>query len=376
MKKRILVVALILSMAVFLFACGGNNSSGGNDSKEEAPAEEAAEEAEAEEEPAEEAEEPAEESAAADVDPLQVTFNIAVSGEVYDNMSKIFADRCSELSGGKITVQIVAPTTLGSAREVVEATQLNTVNMIWAADSELDQVVENLSWAWLPYTITNFEDADKYYNEGWIDEAMAEICEGAGIKLVAGAENGFRLFAGKGAAPESLADISGLKIRIPEQQPLIQFYTLLGCNPSTITASESFAAMQQGTVDGSDNTLFNLYNLGFFDIIDYVEVINYQYSSGKICANLAWYNGLTDAQREIIDQAAEEAGMYQRNTLREMEQSMLDEAASKNITVAHPSEAFADEIREKAMVMWEEAYDQYDESVHQYIDKMIETFGN
>ena len=96
-------------------------------------------------------------------------------------MTNKFAERCKELSDGAITVQTVAAGTLGSAREVVEACQLNSVNMIWAADSELDQVVGNLSWAWLPYTVTNYEQADEYYNEGWIDEAIAEICAEAGI---------------------------------------------------------------------------------------------------------------------------------------------------------------------------------------------------
>ena len=95
--------------------------------------------------------------------PLNITFNVAVSGEMYDAMTNKFAERCKELSDGAITVQTVAAGTLGSAREVVEACQLNSVNMIWAADSELDQVVGNLSWAWLPYTVTNYEQADEYY---------------------------------------------------------------------------------------------------------------------------------------------------------------------------------------------------------------------
>ena len=77
--------------------------------------------------------------------PLNITFNVAVSGEMYDAMTNKFAERCKELSDGAITVQTVAAGTLGSAREVVEACQLNSVNMIWAADSELDQVVGNLS---------------------------------------------------------------------------------------------------------------------------------------------------------------------------------------------------------------------------------------
>ena len=266
--------------------------------------------------------------------PLNITFNVAVSGEMYDAMTNKFAERCKELSDGAITVQTVAAGTLGSAREVVEACQLNSVNMIWAADSELDQVVGNLSWAWLPYTVTNYEQAD------------------------------------------SIDKMKGLKVRVPEQAPLVRFYSLCGSLPSTITASESFSAMQQGTVDGSDNTLVNLNNLGFFDIVDCITALNYQYSSAKICANKAWYDALSDAQREVIEQAAAEAGLLLRDWIRDNEAQLFEKAESMNITVVNPDEAFQAELKKAASVMWEEAYGDYPEEYHHYIDKMIETFGN
>ena len=308
--------------------------------------------------------------------PLNITFNVAVSGEMYDAMTNKFAERCKELSDGAITVQTVAAGTLGSAREVVEACQLNSVNMIWAADSELDQVVGNLSWAWLPYTVTNYEQADEYYNEGWIDEAIAEICAEAGITCVAGSENGTRIMCTKGVIVDSIDKMKGLKVRVPEQAPLVRFYSLCGSLPSTITASESFSAMQQGTVDGSDNTLVNLNNLGFFDIVDCITALNYQYSSAKICANKAWYDALSDAQREVIEQAAAEAGLLLRDWIRDNEAQLFEKAESMNITVVNPDEAFQAELKKAASVMWEEAYGDYPEEYHHYIDKMIETFGN
>ena len=347
MKKRIVALAMALVCMMTLVACG---------SKTSAP-------------------QPAG-SSGNGVAPLNVTFNIAVSGEKYDQMSNTFAQRCDELSNGAIKVQVIAAGTMGSAREVVEALQLNTVNMIWAADSELDQVVGNMSWAWLPYTVINYEMADEHYNEGWIDEALSEICEGAGIKLVAGAENGFRLCCTNGKKISSADDLVGMKIRVPEQEPLVNFYTLLGCLPSTITASESFAAMQQGAVDGSDNTLFNLNNLGFFDISDTLVMLNYQYSSGKIAANNKWFSELSAEQQEIITTAAKEAGLEFRESIRSQEEEILKDIIAKGVDVVEPDEAFQNAVREKAAsVMWEAAYKDYAEQYHTYIDKMIETFG-
>lgn len=310
------------------------------------------------------------------MDPLNISFNISVSGEMYDKMTSKFSEKCAELSDGAITVQVVAAGTLGSAREVVEACQLNSVNMIWAADSELDQVVGNLSWAWLPYTVINYEQADEYYNEGWIDEAIGQICEKAGIVCVAGSENGTRLMCTKGVVVDSIDKMNGLKVRVPEQAPLVRFYSLCGSLPSTITANESFSAMQQGTVDASDNTLVNLNNLGFFDISDGITALNYQYSSAKICANKDWWDGLSDAQRDVISEAATEAGLVLRTIIRDNETSLFETAEGMGISVVQPDEAFQSALKEAASTMWQEAYNDYPAEYHGYIDKMIETFGN
>lgn len=180
----------------------------------------------------------------------------------------------------------------------------------------------------------------------------------------------------KGVIVDSIDKMKGLKVRVPEQAPLVRFYSLCGSLPSTITASESFSAMQQGTVDGSDNTLVNLNNLGFFDIVDCITALNYQYSSAKICANKAWYDALSDAQREVIEQAAAEAGLLLRDWIRDNEAQLFEKAESMNITVVNPDEAFQAELKKAASVMWEEAYGDYPEEYHHYIDKMIETFGN
>lgn len=354
--KKVFSLILAVCMTLSLCACGDGSSSAGNNSS--APKGSAGD------------------NTSSSIDPLNITFNISVSGDMYDQMTSKFSELCAELSDGAITVQVVAAGTLGSAREVVEACQLNSVNMIWAADSELDQVVGNLSWAWLPYTVINYEQADEYYNEGWIDEAIGEICQQAGIVCIAGSENGTRLMCTKGVVVDSIDKMNGLKVRVPEQAPLVRFYSLCNAMPSTITANESFSAMQQGTVDASDNTLVNLNNLGFFDICDGITALNYQYSSAKICANKAWWDGLSDSQRDVISKAATEAGLVLRTIIRDNEKSLFETAKGMGITVVEPDEAFQNALRQAASTMWQEAYNDYPEAYHGYIDKMIETFGN
>ena len=68
--------------------------------------------------------------------------------------------------------------------------------------------------------------------------------------------------------------------------------------------------------------------------------------------------------------------MLLRDWIRDNEAQLFEKAESMNITVVNPDEAFQAELKKAASVMWEEAYGDYPEEYHHYIDKMIETFGN
>ena len=113
--KKVFSLILAVCMTLSLCACGDGSSNAGNNSS--APKGSAGD------------------NTSSSIDPLNITFNISVSGDMYDQMTNKFSELCNELSDGAITVQVVAAGTLGSAREVVEACQLNSVNIIWAADS-------------------------------------------------------------------------------------------------------------------------------------------------------------------------------------------------------------------------------------------------
>ncbi len=312
-------------------------------------------------------------TAAAAKPELTFTYNIAISGELVDGHNKLFQEKVAELSGGKISMQIVPNGTLGSAREVVEAVQLNSVNVAWSADSETDQVVGGMAWAWLPYMITSYEEADKYYNWGWISEELDKIMAKAGIAGIARSENGFRVLGKRGGKPvSSMADMKGLKVRVPQLYQYVEFYKRCGAMPTTITASESFTALQQGTVDAADNTIWNLYNFGFNELLTSITLLHYQYESAKIIANQDWWNSLTDGQRKIIGEAAQIASNYYRDGIRSREAKIIEEARAKGMVFVEPDEAFAKELRKVGMSMWEDARAKVPA---EYIDRVFKEFG-
>lgn len=54
---------------------------------------------------------------------------------------------------------------------------------------------------------------------------------------------------------EKPEDLKGLKMRIPGGDFFSAFYTAFGASPQAMSWSEVFTALQQGTIDGHDNSL-------------------------------------------------------------------------------------------------------------------------
>ena len=189
-----------------------------------------------------------------------VKFNVChtLGGGMYDETIKRFAERVDALSGGRIQVNVIAAGTMGTARESAEALQLGTLEMTWLADGEVDTVVGKMGWAWLPYMFDTIEEAEQKYGKGWVRERLKAQMEAGGIVSLCAAGNMYRNLVNTKREILSLEDFAGLKVRVPEQRDLIEFYTLCGALPVAIASSEALTALEQRTIDGADSAVINL----------------------------------------------------------------------------------------------------------------------
>ena len=92
----------------------------------------------------------------------------------------------------------------------------------------------------------------------------------------------------------------GLKIRIPGGDFFMDFYTAYGASPQAMSWSEVFTALQQGTIDGHDNSISTIVSNNVQEIQPYMTVSRHTYEAFTCMANTA--NFTTKLSEE--DQAA------------------------------------------------------------------------
>ena len=150
-------------------------------------------------------------------------------------------------------------------------------------------------------------------------------------------------------------DLKGLKIRTPAITMYVDLFKLLGADPTSMSFSEVFTALQQGTIDGQENPWDTIRSGQIQEVQKYLSVWNYSYDPLVLSASSKLWNSLSDADKEIFSNAAIEACAAEVKASRAMDdeckQQFID--AGMEITELTPDQiqAFQDAVKP--------IYDQY-----------------
>lgn len=346
MKKSIALMLAIAMSATTLVGCGSSSTETTAAAADSSSAEtEAAAEGDA--------------SAAAGDPVVEFSVTNTHSGEgVQDKSMDLLIQLCDEYSGGTIKGTKIAGGSLGGEREETEMLQLGTLECAFISDMGVDSAIGGLGWAWLPFMITDYDQVDEYYINGWIADELTKQYADNGLVRVAATENAFRECGNVKRPITSMADLEGLKIRVPETQACQDFYTAIGAIPAAIATSETLAALEQGTVDGVDNSIYNMKSMGILEKIKYITMLNYMYSGASITCSEEFWNSMTANQQAAFKKAADEAGAYFRENMRAETQTILDEGAFE-VEEIDPESDFYKELKAKAVELWDGYASQY-----------------
>ena len=276
-----------------------------------------------------------------------------------------FAQLVEEKTEGRYTASIIAAGSLGTGSDMAQMLQMGTLDVLMSDDMTMDGVLDGaLGFAWLPGLVADYEEADAYYNNGWIADKVAEIMAENGLIRISSFCNGFRQVGNIVRPVTEMSDLAGLKIRTPSVESVVEFYEKCGALPVMISGSEVLNALQTGTVDGLDNAVFNYTNQGITDVITHITELNYCYSGGCFIAGSPFWDKLSDEDKAIFAECAQLASDEFTTFFREKTESMTQEGLeSGQWTVDQPSDDMKAAMQEISEEIWEESREKYGDEI-------------
>ena len=112
-----------------------------------------------------------------------------------------------------------------------------------------------------------------------------------------------------------MADMKGLKVRVPKNQVMIDTFKEFGAAPIPLAWADTPTALQTGTVDGADNGTSFIKSQKFYEIMPYFAQLEHFSYMSPLFASPRIMGKLNDAQREAVMKAAHEAGVYHKEEM-------------------------------------------------------------
>lgn len=268
-------------------------------------------------------------------------------GDKYQTLGNYFAKYVSEYSDGKITIEVVGGGGLGGERDMLEGMALGTTDMSILTNSTLCQFVEEYMILELPYLFTDRFAANEFFTTtDLLDELDAKLEAEQNCVVLARAECGLRHSVNNDHAYNTVSDFNGVKMRTMESEMPLAIFKAFGANPTPLAWADCFTAVQQGTLDAVEIPINSIYSDSYYEICKYISLTAHQYASSLICMSADLYNDLSDAEKDIIRKAAEQAAQDQIKFLDESEEEMLQKMIDYGCKVNEPDlSSFKDAVQ-------------------------------
>jgi len=248
---------------------------------------------------------------------------------------EFLAERVAEKSKGRMRIDVYPSEQLGSERECLELLQIGSLAMTKVSCSVIEGFVPEMSVLSLPYL---FRDEAHRFRvlEGKIGRELLRAGEKYWLRGLCYYDAGTRSFYTVDRPILNPGDLAGLKIRTQESPTSMRMVQALGGSATPIAWGELYSALQQGVVDGAENNppsfhLSRHYEVcKFYSLDEHTGVPDILVISTKIWENLA-----PEFQR-LLQEAASESELYQRELWKEATQKALEEVQKAGVTIYHP----------------------------------------
>lgn len=229
------------------------------------------------------------------------------AGEAVDAATEKFRELCSKYSGGKITVDIFSNNLLGDDKIVIEGAQVGDIDIAVSSTSPVANMYKDYYLFDAAYLFLNTKEV---YDVGFHGPTGKKIMEGVdklGLKGLAWWENGFRVLGNNKVPVSTPEQLKGMKIRTMENSLHIQAWQALGANPTPMAFTEVFTALQQGTIDGQENSIGQIESNKLYEVQHYISLTDHVYTPYCVVMNKGKWDSLTDKQQDVVSRAMKES---------------------------------------------------------------------
>ncbi|MGJ9383129.1 TRAP transporter substrate-binding protein DctP [Salipaludibacillus sp. CF4.18] len=276
-----------------------------------------------------------------------------------------YAEAVDEETNGQVQIEIYSGGQIGGEREMVEQVTLGSLDMVLSTSGPVGNFIENFAVIEMPFI---YRDLDHAYSvlDGEIGQDLLSELSEINVKGLSFFEKGYSHFSNDSHDINSPDDMVGLKMRTMENEVYIDMYEALGADPVPIAWPEVYTSVQQGIVNGVDNTIGALESTNIYEIQESISLAGLYYSSAVLMINQNVFEGLSNDHQEALVKAGNDVTPIQREINQGLEEEQLATMEEFGVNIIRPEEIDLKAFQDAAEVV----YNKYNNRFDDYIERI------
>ena len=213
-----------------------------------------------------------------------------------------------EKTEGRVDIKVFPAGQIGGAKEILNGLTVGTHQMAFDGAGILSQWLPSLGVLEAPFLARDFAHLERMAASDAGQRIFDDLRKEHGYRVLDIWYYGTRHLTNNRSPVNSVDDMLGMKIRVPEVALSLAFMKALGATPTPMAFTELYLAMQTGVVDGQENPLPTIDSAKFFEVQDYLALTSHLVQFvAPIVSEDAW-NSISEADRNVIVDVFERIG--------------------------------------------------------------------
>ncbi|MYL35255.1 DctP family TRAP transporter solute-binding subunit [Pontibacillus yanchengensis] len=223
-----------------------------------------------------------------------------------------FEKLAEKYTNGKVDVQVFPNSQLYSDDEVLSAIQQNNVQLAAPATSKVSKLFPEWQVFDLPFAFPDTKAVQEAMESEEIGGKLFSMLKEEQLLGLSMWDNGFKQMTLDSHTLKKPSDFEGEKFRVMSSKVLEAQFEAVDANPTPMPFSEVYSALEQGVINGQENTLSNIYSKKFHEVQDYMTISNHGYLGYAVITNNEFWQGLPDDVRKNMEKALNETTKWVR----------------------------------------------------------------
>ncbi len=257
-----------------------------------------------------------------------------------------FVELSAKYTNNNVQLKAFHSAVLGSDEKQLQAVQAGTQEFYIGTLAPFSTRVKEVQVWDLPFMFANTKEVYALL-DGASSKKIFKMIEPTGVHGLMWTGMGFRNLSNSKRPVTKLEDIAGLKIRVMANPVALETWKTLGANAVPMAFSEVFTALEIKAIDGQENPLVHMYANKMQEVQKYISLTNHVYTPVALVVSKKFWDGLSDADKQGVQKAADVAKIVQRELLDAGDKEVIGKFGAAGVKVDAVAPADLAKIQDK-----------------------------